>query len=513
MTSPAEPPGVAVRPSCARAVYHYGIRPTPAFRADGSQEHVSSARASRHIGRIVLSVMSALILVATVVGAGVSVVMGQLQGNIKTVDVSDVLGSKPPTTSLTQVNETTGTVDPINIVLMGSDTREGKGNGGFGTATQIGGQRSDTVIVLHVAADRKSAIAVSIPRDTIVTLPVCKKDGKKVGGYKGRFNQAIELGGPGCTIKAVKEMSGLDIHNFMLVDFGGFKRIVDAVGGVEICLTSDVNDPLSGLKMTKGKHLVEGTEALAFVRTRHGLGDGSDTSRIRRQQAFLSSLLRKVLSSGTLLNPAELLGVLNAATSSLTADPQLADINNLKDLALSLKDLKPSHVTFTTLPWTPNGDNATVSVNTAQAKPIWDAMKNDTPWPPKGALANDQPLLKTAPNLIHVNVLNGTGVKGKGKEVAKELRKQGYLVEQVSNADTGDVAMTTVQYDPTYDQSAKTVIYAANAQASETKKKLGKTINLIVGADWAGVRPVTISDITKDYTANVNSADEAFCAS
>jgi LCP family protein required for cell wall assembly len=474
---------------------------------------VSSNRTSRHLGRIALSVVSALILVATVVGAGVSVVMGQLQGNIKTVDVSEVLGSKPPTQSLTEVNETTGTVDPINIVLMGSDTREGKGNGGFGSAAQIGGERSDTVIVLHVAADRKSAIAVSIPRDTIITLPVCKKDGKKTGGYKGRFNQAIQIGGPGCTIKAIKELSGLDIHNFMLVDFGGFKRIVDAIGGVEICLTSDVNDPLSGLKMTKGKHLVEGEEALAFVRTRHGLGDGSDTSRIRRQQAFLSSLLRKVLSSGTLLNPAALIGVLDAATSSLTADPQLADINNLKDLALSMKDLKPSNVTFTTLPWSPNGDNATVSVNTVQAKPIWEAMKNDTAWPPKGAAGSDQPLLKTPPSVIHVNVLNGTGIKGKGKEVAKALRKQGYIVEQVGASESSDVANTTVEYDPAYDLSAKTLIWAANAQQSQTKKKLGKTLNLVVGADWTTIRPVTISDITKDYTANVNSADEAFCAS
>jgi LCP family protein required for cell wall assembly len=453
------------------------------------------------------------VLVATVVGAGVSVVMGQLQGNIKTVDVSEVLGTGAPTNSLTDVNEATGQVDPINIVLMGSDTREGKGNGGFGNATEIGGQRSDTVIVLHIAADRKSAIAVSIPRDTMITLPVCKKDGKKVGGYRARFNQAIEVGGPGCTIKAIKEMSGLDIHNFMLVDFGGFKRIVDAVGGVEICLTSSVDDPLSGLKMSKGKHLVEGEEALAFVRTRHGLGDGSDTSRIRRQQAFLSSLMRKVLSSGTLLNPAELLGVLDAATSSLTADPQLADINNLKDLALSLKDLKPGNVTFTTLPWTPNGDNATVSVNTVQAAPIWSAMANDTAWPPKGAGDTEQPLLKTPPSVIHVNVLNGTGVKGKAKEVAKALRKAGYVVEQVGNADVTGVTATSVEYDPAYDQSAKTLIYAANATTSDTKKGQGKTLNLIVGTDWAGVRPVTISDITKDYTANVNSGDEKFCAS
>jgi hypothetical protein len=299
----------------------------------------------------------------------------------------------------------------------------------------------------------------------------------------------------------------------MLVDFGGFKRIVDAVGGVEICLAAPVDDPLSGLKLDKGKHLVQGEEALAFVRVRHGIGDGSDTSRIRRQQAFLSSLLRKVLSSGTLLNPASLLGVLDASTKSLTADPQLADINNLKDLALSMKDLKPSNVTFTTLPWTPNGDNATVTVNAEKAKPIWDAMKNDTSWPPKNGAGEEAPLLKTPPSVIHVNVLNGTAEKGKAKKVAKELRKAGFIVEQVGNAETSDVTQTTVEYDPTRDQSAKTLIYAANAEISNKVKKLGSTLNLIVGTDWTTLRPVVISDISQDLTANVNTADENFCAS
>lgn len=476
---------------------------------------MTSARpsAKRHVSRAILAVVSALILVATVVGAGVTVVMGQLQGNITAVDISEQLGSAPPVAAITEVNEETGTFDPLNIVLMGSDTRAGKGNGGFGSVEKFGtAQHSDTVIVLHVAADRKSAIAVSIPRDTMITLPVCKKNGKKVGGYTARFNMAIEIGGPGCTIKAIEEMSGLNINNFMLVDFGGFKKIVDAIGGVEICLTKAVDDPLSGLKLDKGKHVVQGDEALAFVRARHTLGDGSDTSRIRRQQAFLSSFIRKVTSSGTLLNPASLLGILDAATASLTADPQLADINNLKDLALSLKDLKPGNVTFTTVPWTPNGDNATVSVNVEKAKPIWDALKNDTAWPPKGSTTDEQPLLKTAPAQIHVNVLNGTAEKGKAKQVAKQLRKEGYIVEQVGNAESSDVANTTVQYDPGYDQSAKTLTYAANASTSEAVKKLGSTMNLIVGADWTEVRPVTISDITQDYTANVNTADENFCA-
>ena len=473
---------------------------------------MSSAGTGRRVGRALLAVVSALVLIATVAGAGISVVMNQLSGNITAVDVSENVEVAPVDAPVNVVNEETGTYEPLTIVLMGSDTREGKGNGGFGSASKIGGERSDTTIVMHIAGDRKSALGVSIPRDTIVTLPTCKKNGKKVGGYTGRFNQAIELGGPGCTLKAVNELTGLDVKNFMLVDFRGFKRMVDAVGGVEICLAEPVNDPLSGLKLDAGKHVVKGDEALAFVRIRHGIADGSDTSRIRRQQAFLSSLVRKIVSSGTLLNPASLLNVLNAATESLTADPQLADVNNLKDLALSLKDLKPADLTFTTMPWTPNSDGATVSVNTKKAKPLWEAMKNDTPWPPKGENGESTPLLKTPPENIRVNVLNGTPTPNLAKKVAKKLRKQGFIVEQVDNADTTDYTSTTVLYDPKWDQSAKTLSFAVGATTQEKVKKQGAALTVIIGTDFTDVQKVVLDDLTQDYTAQVNTGDEKFCA-
>ncbi len=472
-----------------------------------------SSTGARRIGTVLLAIVSVGVLVVTVLGAGVGVYQGQLQGNITTVDISENVATESTAAPLNVVDEETGSFEPLTVVVMGSDTRAGKGNGGFGSPKSIGGERSDTTIVMHISGDRTSAIGVSIPRDTIITLPKCKVKGKVVGGYEGRFNEAMDVGGPGCTVKAVQEMSGLDVSNFMMVDFRGFKRIVDAVGGVEICLTKAVDDPQSGLKLPKGKHIVEGEEALAFVRARKSLGDGSDTSRIRRQQAFLSSLMRTVLSSGTLLNPGALLGVLDAATESLTADPQMADINNLKDLALSLKDLKPSNVTFTTLPWTPNGDGATVSVNTKKAAPIWAAMKNDTAWPPKTAGAEDEPLLKTPPEDIQVDVLNGTTTPKLAKQAARQLRKAGFRVRDVGNAETTDYAQTTVIYDPRWDQSAKTLVKAVNAEVSESVKKHGGVLTVIVGSDFTEVQPVKILEITQDYTAQVNTGDEEFCAS
>jgi LCP family protein required for cell wall assembly len=469
-------------------------------------------RSHRRWPRVLAATVSAAVLVVTLIGAGVNTVMGRLQGNITVVDVSEQLGADPGASqSPIVIDESTGSYKPFTVLLMGSDSRTGSGNRGYGSASEFGGARSDTTIVLHVSADRKHAIAVSIPRDTLITLPKCKSNGKTVGGYTGKFNAAFDIAGPGCTIKAIEEMSGLSINNFMMVDFGGFKRIVDAVGGVEICLEADVNDPKSGLKLTKGTHVVEGEEALAFVRARKTLGDGSDTSRIRRQQAFISSLTRKVLSSGTLLNPATLISLLDAATASLTADPQLADITNLKELALSMKDLRPGDITFVTVPWKPAGDGANVIINAKKATPLWAAIQADTAWPPKST--TDQPILKTAPSAIYVNVLNGTGVKGKAKLVAKELRAAGYRVMDVGNAPgAAVVANTTVQYDPAWDTSAKTLLYAAHAQG-EAVDKQGQRMNLIIGSDYTSISDVEISDMASDLTANLNTADESFCAS
>lgn len=469
--------------------------------------------APRRWPRIVAVATAGAVLAITAVGAGVNQAVGSLSDNITALDVSDNTGTAA-SAGPAIVNEVTGSYEPFTVLLLGSDTRAGKGNGGFGSASKIGGQRSDTTILLHVSADRKHAIAVSIPRDTWMKLPTCKDGDRTVGGYNARFNSAMDLGGPGCAMKAVESLTGLPVEHFMMVDFGGFKRIVDAVGGVEVCVAEDINDPKSGLVLAKGKHVLDGKQGLAFVRARKTLGDGSDTSRIRRQQAFLSSMVRKVVSAGTLLNPAALVQVLDAGTKSLTADPGLADGETIKQLALSMKDLRPGDVTFTTMPWRPSGDGATVKVNRKKAQEIWDAMANDTAWPPKGAapgMSEDQPLLTVAPDEITINVLNGTSEPGKAKAVAKEFRQAGYNVIQVGNADA-PVTQTTVQYDPRWDQSAKTIIYAAGG-VGEKVKKMGGTFTVIIGPDFDGVNPVTIDEIAKDRTANINTAADSYCAS
>lgn len=475
----------------------------------GPQRRAGEVKPQRRWPTIITAAASALVLVITVAGFAYTTTLNNLQGNITSVDVAEQLGSDT-STAAPIVNEE-GNYSAMNILLMGSDTRQGKQNRGYGHADELGGQRSDTTILLHVAADRKSAIAVSIPRDTWITLPQCKNGGKTVGGYEGKFNAAIEIAGPACTLKAARELSGLDIKNFMVVDFGGFKNIVDAIGGVEICLTEAVNDPMSGLKLPAGESTVTGEDALAFVRARKTLGDGSDISRIRRQQAFLSSLIRKVSSNQLLLNPVGLLDVLNAATESLTADSQLADLNNLRDFALSMKELKPSDITFVTLPWLPRGDNENVLVNESKANAIFDAMKNDTSWPPKKDA--DQPLLKTAPENIKVKVLNGTTTPGLARKVSDALKAEGYTVVAVGNADSTDYTESVVEYDPNWDQSAKTLTYAVEGATSEQATGGKDTLTLIVGSNYSTIKPVSISKAAADQTAKLNTADETYCAS
>ena len=443
-------------------------------------------------------------------------VMGQLEGNITSLDVSEQTGKVITEEQSVVVDEETGERAPFTMVVMGSDSRTGKGNKGYGSAQKFGDiERSDTTIVFHVNADRSQAIGVSIPRDTLMMLPECTKDGKTVGGYQGRFNEAMVNGGPGCVLKAVESLSGIPVDNFMVIDFGAFKRITEAIGGVEICLQEDVNDPLSGLNLDKGLHTVTGEEALAFVRARKTLGDGSDTSRIRRQQAFLSSMARKVLSSDILLNPASLLGVLNAATESLTTDPQLANIENLRDLAISLKDLRPKDITFTTMPWKQSGDGATVLMAKKRANPLWNAIANDTPWPPKAN--KDQPLLKKSPEEVRVEIINATGLKGTGKQAKKALTDEGFNVVNVKKIKNERLdeypSEDTIWFDPGWDVSAKTLIYSTGIENTEAVEGQGGTMQLIMTEPLTSARSVQISEETKDLTANVNTGDENFCAS
>lgn len=239
--------------------------------------------------------------------------------------------------------------DAQNILLLGSDTRAGQGNRKYGR--DPGTERSDTTILLHLAADRRSATAVSIPRDLMVDIPGCRKpDGSRTQAQFAQFNWAFEMGGTACTIRTVEKLTDIRVDHHMVVDFAGFKDMVDAVDGVQVCLRAPIDDSDAHVKLAPGVRTLNGEQALGFVRARKSLGNGSDTDRMDRQQEFLGALVNKVQSNDVLLNPTKLYPVLDAATSSLTTDPGLASLRGLYELVRGMRNIPTERVQFLTVP-------------------------------------------------------------------------------------------------------------------------------------------------------------------
>ncbi|WP_405821005.1 LCP family protein [Streptomyces sp. NBC_01390] len=236
-----------------------------------------------------------------------------------------------------------------NILLIGSDSRAGDGNREYGRDS--GTARSDTTILLHLAADRRNATAMSLPRDLMVDVPSClRPDGSRGKPMFTMFNQAFQQGGSACTIRTVEKLTDIRIDHHMVVDFHGFKDMVDAVDGVEVCLAKPVDDREARLRLPAGKVTLDGEQALGYVRARKSLGNGSDTGRMDRQQRFLGALVNKVQSDDVLLNPVKLYPVLDAATSSLTTDPALASLRGLYQLVRGMRDIPTERVQFLTVP-------------------------------------------------------------------------------------------------------------------------------------------------------------------
>lgn len=436
--------------------------------------------AARKWPRVVTGVLSAAVLCAT---AGFGVV-----GHYA-LDIADNItvgndGNFP--TPISTPGPEAGA--PINILVMGSDTREGKNAKGHGSAKDIVGARSDTTLLLHISGDRTRAMAVSIPRDSLVDIASCKdKDGKLVGGAPDRFNAAFMYGGPGCAVKTVQEQTGVQIDHYVVVDFTGFKGVVDALGGVEICLSKEVADPDSKLYLPSGKSLVKGEDALAFVRARETLSDGTDIARIQRQQDFLSSAIRKATSAGVLTNPAQLYQVLSAGTKSLTTDEGLANFDALQELALNISGVKPDSIVFATVPWMANSDEETISWVPSQADQLWDAMKTDSQWPPAATPGLDGKPLYTPPSEVTVNVYNATGIEGNGLKASQILEPEGYTIP-VTSSTTKLVTTSTIEYNPASSEQtemARTLATQTGATLKEVKRDpAGTSIKLLVGPDF-----------------------------
>lgn len=323
-------------------------------------------------------ILATAIVLAMVAGLGTIYLYRHFKGNMNVVDPwSHIVIKEPAKKVILNAN-----TQPMNILVMGTDTRE---CAGCNVDKHTGDNHSDTTILLHVGRDGKFAYGISVPRDSMVNRPDCQSsDGGSIPAATYQmWNEAFQLGGPACTIAQFESLTGVKVDDFVAVNFAGFKDMVDAIGGVEVCLPQPIKDPLAQLDLPAGVQTIKGQEALGYVRERHAVGDGSDLGRIKRQQAFIASMINKVMSGPVLTNPVKLVSFLNAATNSLTVDPGLDSPLKMANIAWGLRNIGLGHIKFVTVPLLPDPQNPTARVvwNDQLAPQLWQAVIDDTQLP------------------------------------------------------------------------------------------------------------------------------------
>jgi len=279
------------------------------------------------------------------------------------------------------INETEAPIPEIgayeggfNMMIVGSDANWDRDS-----------VLNDVNILIHVSADQTSAVAVSLPRDLVVPFPGCidPDTGKKGSAMSGRpINEALYYGGLPCVVDVVENLTGVEIQYAGMIGFDGVMGMADAVGGVDVCVASEINDKYVGLYLQPGTHHLEGASALAFVRSRHGVGDGSDLTRISSQQVFLSSLLRKLKSEETLTNVGKLIGLAKAATANMTLSKELSQPATMIAMAKALNNIPMDRITFVQYPGTTGQGGiytGKVAPITATANALFDAIRADQP--------------------------------------------------------------------------------------------------------------------------------------
>ncbi|MFJ8476808.1 LCP family protein [Kitasatospora sp. NPDC094011] len=430
----------------------------------------------------------AAVLVLSVVGAG-AWFYHRLDNNITTFDAGGVATERPPA----PVPAAPGAQVPVNVLLLGSDTRDDGNNALGGGDDGVG--NSDTAILVHVYADHKHAVGVSIPRDTLVTIPSCKlTDGTWTKPRTDQmFNSAFGVGqlakgNPACTQNTVEKLTGLRIDHTVVVDFKGAAAMTDALGGVEACVPNDVNE--YGIQLKKGMQKLSGKSAVDYLRARHGIGDNSDIGRMKRQQAFLSSMIKKVQDQGFSLPT--LLPLADAATKSLTVDEGLGTAMKLVDFARSVEDIKLSDVTFVTAPWRFAGER--VRLVQPDADELWKLLREDRTLDghstagtgaatasaaasPSAGPATGAPLTPdqaAAP----ITVVNGVGTAGLAGSGADTLKGRGFQNVTLGANQPGK-QHTEVSYDPTLKAAADQVAALfPGARAVEEPGSGGITLTL-----------------------------------
>ncbi|MEU9113132.1 LCP family protein [Streptomyces sp. NPDC048483] len=500
------------RPTGGRAERRAAARGTSTAMASGSasRRRPKPKKSGKKKALIWTSGVLGVVLVAAATTA--YVIYQQLDGNINKVDVG--------------IENDAVSDGPVNLLVIGTDSRAGKGNAGYGDMGSVG--HADTTLLMHISKDRSNATALSIPRDLITDIPNCptkQKDGsKKVipGEQQVRFNTSLGQEGrdPGCTWRTVQKLTGLKISHFMMADFNAVKELSNAVDGVEVCAGKDINDPKSHLKLKAGRHVVKGEQALAFVRTRHAVGTGSDLSRIELQQQFIGSLIRK-LKSSAFSSPGKLYDVAQAATKALTVDTGIGSASKLMDFGDDMKKVNINKITFATVPVLDNPqDPATVILDKAKADPLFRMVQADHALAKgKKSKGKKAPVKKAPPELVRVDVSNGGGPIGAAQETVDWLQntKAARLSTNAGNAPQ-KVARTVLEYAPNQADQAATLADWMGLPKSALKKSSQDAgdrvpMKLVLGKDFTGAgEPIEAPTETPDGVQNVNADDKNICA-
>jgi LCP family protein required for cell wall assembly len=421
-----------------------------------------------------------------------------------TVNSQD-LGKRPPKYNNAQ-----------NILMIGSDTRTGR-NGTIGG--EAIGQRSDTVMVVHIAPGRQGVVVMSIPRDTVVPVLACPATNGTSGqaeavGAVERINATFAMGGPTCLWKTVEQETGIHIDHFVQLDFVGFEKVINSLGGVEVCLPYAVDVPQSGLHLTAGRHKIHGGQAIAFWRSREGLGMSDDQQRIQRDQFLMASLVQGIEHSGFLGSPSKVLSVISDVASSLTID---MDQKTLLSLAVSLRGVSPKSVQFVTAPFQayPGDPNAELEFAPA-ASALFAAIEHDRTLPKTGKA---KPKTAPAPGVAataSTTVLNGTQISQLAANTAAKLSSRGFTIAESGTATT-PATQSVVEYASAADLAAAKKLKAqlkSPAQLMLDPSVTPGTLTLILGSNFTNLLPAAqtgTKKIAKTYggiTGNVNPCSD-----
>ncbi|MDT7547022.1 MAG: hypothetical protein QOE99_3132 [Actinomycetota bacterium] len=470
-------------------------------------------RRPRRAARVLswIAVVTSVAILATA-GAGY-VLVSHYEGNIKRIPV---FGNRKGAPAAAPNHAE-------NFLIVGSDSRgdlkAGQGVQGSG-ATFVTGQRSDTVILAHLYGGKSNKVQlVSFPRDSVVEIPeYTDAKGRVHPAQHNRINYAFNEGGPQLLVNTVETLTNVRIDHYLQVDFEGFQSMVDKLGGVDVCLSKAAKDHYSGIDLSAGKHHINGTVALAFVRQRHGLTNG-DIDRIKRQQQFLGAMIRKVLSAGTLANPFKLNGFLNVATSSLQADEGLK-FSTLRTLALRMRNVGAGNVIFATIPISNSnaymrGLGSVVLVDQEKAAVLFDAIRRDvppcTPAAKPTTAAGSSPLI-VKPGNINIRVFNGSGINGLGRKAFGELGNMGFQTVGTATTRGTGASATVVLYGPSKADSARTVAAAIPGSTLKASPDLGNVIEVVVGTSYKGVQAVTVTSATPSTAPSASTAPKVVTA-